>query len=401
MLFWYARLCATMAFQMQSVAVGWQLYDLTRRPLDLGLVGLAYFVPLLSLNLAAGHVADRYDRSLVMRLCQTAEGLATITLALGSQEAWLSRGWIFALIAITGTARAFEFPATQAFLPRVAPPGMLPQAVAAASSATQSAIVLGPALGGLFYAAGPTAVYLACASLFLAAALFNTINRSTAPSNSREPVSLASLFAGIRFVGGRPVILGAISLDLFAVLFGGATALMPIYARDILATGPLGLGILRSMPAIGALAMSVSLMRRPLRRRVGPAMFAAVAVFGVATIVFALSRSLGLSLAALFVLGASDMISVVIRQSLVQLETPDPMRGRVSAINSLFIGTSNQLGEFESGVTAAWFGTVPAAVLGGILTIVIALAWMGFFPELAQRDTLAKDLADASTAKGH
>jgi MFS family permease len=342
------------------------------------------------LNLLAGHVADRYDRALVMRACQAAEALATIALALGSQGAWFSREWILSLIVLTGTARAFEFPATQAFLPSVAPEGMLQQAVAAASSATQSAVILGPALGGLIYIGGATAVYFTCASLFAAAALFNTLNRVAARSNSPEPASLRSMFAGIRFVRNRPVILGAISLDLFAVLLGGATALMPIFARDILHTGPWGLGVLRSMPAVGALTMSLVLMRRPLQRSVGRMMFAAVMVFGVATVVFAVSRSMGLSLVSLFVLGASDMISVVIRQSLVQLGTPDAMRGRVSAINGLFIGASNQLGEFESGLTAAWFGTVPAAVLGGTLTIVIALAWIRFFPQLAQRDTLVR-----------
>jgi MFS family permease len=276
----------------------------------------------------------------------------------------------------------------QALVPGLVPGSLLPRAVAWAASANQTATILGPALGGLLYAAGPAAVYTAATTLFLGASLLVAGIRMQRVPPTREPVSLQSLFAGVAFIRSRPAILGAISLDLFAVLLGGATALLPIYARDLLRTGPWGLGFLRAAPAVGALSMSVVLAHYPLRRRVGRTMFGAVAIFGVATVVFAVSTSLLLSLGALIVLGAADVISVVIRNSLVQIETPDAMRGRVSAVHSMFIGTSNQLGEFESGVTAAVLGVVPAAVLGGVGTIVVSILWWRLFPPLAHIDSL-------------
>jgi MFS family permease len=389
-LFWYARVATIIAFQMVGVAVGWQIYALTNSALYLGLVGLAQFLPMFLLTLVVGHVADRYDRRTVARVCQIVEGAAAGALALGSFGGWQSKESILAIVFAVGAARAFEGPTMHALMPGLVPAPLIPRAAAWSASALQTASILGPALGGMLYAAGPTTVYAVACILFLTASMLVALIRITRVPPSREPLSLRSLFAGITFIRSQPAILGAISLDLFAVLLGGATALLPVYARDILNTGPWGLGLLRSAPAAGALAMSVFLARHPLRRRVGRTMFGAVAIFGVATIVFAVSTSFVLSLGALVVLGAADVFSVVIRQSLVQIETPDEMRGRVSAVNSMFIGTSNQLGEFESGVTAALFGVVPAVLIGGIGTILVVLIWLRLFPELARVDSLER-----------
>ncbi len=373
---------------MQGVAVGWQVYHLTGSAWYLGLVGLAQFLPMFLLTLVVGHVADRYDRRGVARICQLVEGVAAGLLALGSANGWLTEKGILAIVLIAGAARAFEGPTMQALLPGLVPSFLIPRAAAWAASATQTATILGPALGGFLYAAGPAPVYATAGFLFLAASTFISLFHVERKPGRREPVTLRSLFAGIAFIRSRPALLGAISLDLFAVLLGGATALLPIYARDILTTGPWGLGLLRSAPAAGALAMSVFLARHPLRRRVGRTMFTAVTVFGLATVVFAVSTSFLLSLVTLVVLGAADVISVVIRQSRVQIGTPDEMRGRVSAVNSLFIGTSNQLGEFESGATAALFGVVPAVLIGGVGTIIVVIVWMRLFPRLVGVDSL-------------
>jgi len=388
--FWCARVSTMLAFQMQAVAVGWQIYALTNSALYLGFVGLAQFLPMFFLTLAVGHVADRYDRRKVARLCQIVEGIAAIMLAWGSHGGWQSKESILLIMVVVGAAHAFEGPTMQALLPGLVPVPFIPRAAAWSASAMQTASILGPALGGLLYAAGATVVYAVASILFLAASLFLFLVRVERFDKKHEPIGLESMFAGIAFIRSRPDILGAISIDLFAVLLGGATALLPIYARDILMTGPWGLGLLRSAPAIGALVMSLALAGRPLRRRVGRTMFGAVTVFGIATIVFGLSSSFPLSLVSLAVLGAADVISVVIRHSLVQIETPDDMRGRVSAVNSLFIGTSNQLGEFESGVTAAWFGVVPAVLIGGIGTIIVVIMAMRLFPQLAMTDTLVR-----------
>ena len=388
-LFFCARWASITAFQMQGVAVGWQIYAITGSAWYLGLVGLAQFLPMFLLTLVVGHVADRFDRRMIARVCQTVEGLAAGMLAIGSFGGWLGKEWLLVIAFITGAARAFEGPSMQAMVPGLVPPILIPRAVAWSAAALQIASILGPALGGLLYAFGPTTVYVTTSLLFLAAGVFIArTGPAPPPAAGREPVRLASIFAGISFIRHRPVILGAISLDLFAVLLGGATALLPIYARDILVTGPWGLGLLRAAPGIGALAMSFHLARRPLRRRVGRIMFAAVGIFGAATIVFAVSTSFLLSLVTLVILGAADVISVVIRAALVQLQTPDEMRGRVSAVNSMFIGTSNQLGEFESGATAAWFGVVPAVLIGGIGTILVVLLWMRLFPQLLRTETL-------------
>ncbi len=387
-LFWCARVSTTIAFQMLGVAVGWQVYALTNSALYLGLVGLAQFLPMFLLTLAAGHVADRYDRRMVLRLCQTAEGLAAGILAWGSFSGWQSAESILAIVFVVGAARAFEGPTMQALLPQLVSPELIPRAVAWSASAMQTAVIVGPAFGGFLYAAGPATVYGVAGILFVAASAFISLIRVRLLPPKREPVSLQSLFAGVSFIRRQPVILGAISLDLFAVLLGGATALLPVYARDLLMTGPWGLGLLRSAPAAGALVMSVVLARHPLRRRVGRRMFAAVAIFGAATMVFAVSTSFLLSFFTLAILGAADVISVFIRHSLVQIKTPDDTRGRVSAVNSMFIGTSNQLGEFESGVTAAWFGVVPAVMIGGVATLMVAVIWMRLFPELMGTDSL-------------
>ena len=388
MLFWLARVCAMLAHQMLAVGVGWQVYALTGSALDLGLVGLVQFVPAFFLVLVAGYAADHFERRHVLQLCMLGEALAALGLCVGSAGGWIDVRAIFALILVVGVARAFQMPAMQALLPQLVAPSLLARAIAANASASQAAIIVGPALGGLLYVAGPAAVYAASAALFVATGVFvHAIGARRAPAPAHA-AGVTSFLAGIRYIRSRPAILGAISLDMFAVLLGGAAALLPIYARDILHTGPWGLGLLRSSIAVGGLATAWWLAHHPLRGRAGRKMFAGVAVFGVATIVFGLSRSFALSLAALAVLGAADMVSVVVRQSLVQLQTPDEMRGRVSAVNSLFIGASNQLGEFESGVTAAWLGVVPSVVVGGIGTLVVVALWMRLFPALRNVDRL-------------
>ena len=386
--FWLARVFTASGFQMLTVAIGWHLYQLTGNVLDLGLVGLVEFAPRVLFMLHTGHVADRYDRRKVAALCQSLQGLIALALAVGSATDNVTRELIFALAFLLGATRSFEMPATQALLPNVVPPGLFPRAVAASASATQSATIVAPAVGGFLYAFGSLWVYGPTVALYAIACVLTLSLQARSQVVQRGRASIESLLAGIRFIRSRPDILGAISLDLFAVLLGGATALLPVFAKDILLTGPLGLGLLRSAPAVGALAMSLWLARFPFERNVGRTMFTAVGVFGVATIAFGLSTSFWFSLAVLVVLGAADMISMVIRSSFVQLETPDEMRGRVSAVNGLFIGASNQLGEFESGVTAHWFGTVPAVVMGGVGTLVVTGLWIKMFPTLAKRDRL-------------
>ncbi len=383
-----ARVLSLAAFQVASVAVGWQVYALTHSTFQLGMVGLAQFLPVIGLALVSGHVADRHDRRTVARTCQAIEAGVSSLLALASFTGHLDAPRILAAVAVLSGARAFENPAMSALLPGMVGTADFPRAAAVSGSAIQAAIIVGPALGGLLYAAGPTATYGAAAAMFLLASACSTaISRLRQPARP-APASFRSVFSGVAYIRSRPAILGSISLDLFAVLLGGATALLPVYARDILHIGPIGLGSLRAAPAAGALAMSLALSRRPVRRRVGVKMFAAVMIFGAGTIVFAFSTSLAVSFAALLVLGAADVVSVVIRASLVQLGTPDEMRGRVSAVNWIFIGASNQLGELESGVTAALFGTVPAVAAGGVGTILVALLWMRLFPDLRRADRL-------------
>lgn len=387
--FWFCQIQSMSAYQMLNVAIGWQMYDITGSALSLGLVGLAQFIPQLLLTLAAGQAADHFDRRIIARACQMIECAMTAVLAAGSIFHFTDQHLLYLGAFVLGAARAFEMPTLQALLPELVEPGKLPRMLALTASARQSAFILGPALGGVLYMAGAGAVYALCCALFAMAAKAVWGIPKPATVRRREPVSIDSVLGGIRYVRNKPELLGAISLDLFSVLLGGATALLPIFARDILGAGPWGLGILRGAPGVGALAMSLWLAHSPLGGKVGLKMFGAVAMFGLATIVFGFSRSFPLSLAALIVLGASDMISVVIRSSLVQLETPDEMRGRVSAVNSVFIGTSNQLGEFESGVTAALFGTAPSVVIGGMATLLVVALWMKLFPALTNRDRLA------------
>lgn len=390
--FYYAaRITSGFAFQMMSVAIGWQIYSITHRAFDLGLIGLVQFVPSLLLAVPAGHLADQFDRRKVVVLCQIVEGLAIAALAVGSLAHVFHEAAILGVVFVVGIARAFEFPTRQALLPGLVSAQVLPRAMAVSASAGQMAMIVGPALGGFIYIAGPGVVYTVAAVLYGVAVICMANIRYQRPPSKREPPTLKTLFAGFSFIRHRPVVLGAISLDLFAVLLGGATALLPIFARDILHTGPWGLGLLRAAPAAGALLMSLWLANYALKRKVGKIMFASVAGFGIATIVFALSKSLALSMAALAVLGALDMISMVIRSTLVQLETPDAMRGRVSAVNSIFINTSNQLGEFESGMLAAWVGAVGSALIGGIGTLAVVGLWMWWFPALRNREQLQNE----------
>jgi MFS family permease len=389
-LFWCARAAASLALQMQVVAVGWQVYEMTGSALDLGLVGLAQFVPAFLLVLIAGAVADRYDRSRVVRLSQLIEGSAALMLAIGTAYGFLTRDLILALVFVLGAARAFEAPTLQALLPRLVPLPVLPRAVAGSASANQTATIAGPALGGLLYIASPTLVYALCAALFVGAATLISFIRVEQVAPKREKVDIAALFAGIDFIRKNPLILGATSLDMFAVLFAGATALLPIYAKDVFHVGPWGLGLMRAMPAAGALLVAIALARWPLRSRAGRKMYFAVALFGVATMVFAVSTSFPLSLAALFTIGAADMVSVVVRQTLVQLQTPDAMLGRVISVNALFVGTSNQLGEFESGLLAHFTGAVMAVFIGGAATLFVVALWMKLFPQLLNVDDLER-----------
>jgi MFS family permease len=383
-----SRVATTMASQMMMVAVGWQMYELTHNAYDLGLVGLFQFAPSLALILVVGHVADRYDRRRIMAICLTLQMLVTCVLVWGTWAGWVTREAILIASLTLGAIKAFQMPTQQALAPLLVPARLLPQALAMSSAGAQSATIIGPAIGGFLYVGGAGTVYAICGTLFVVAAILITRIRFDHAPVAREPVSMKTLVAGLTFIWGRKEVLGAVSLDLFAVLLGGATALLPIFAKDILHVDAWGMGLLRSAPAVGALIMSVYLSNWPIERRVGKAMFGAVAAYGLATIVFGLSTSFWLSFAALLASGMFDMVSVVIRQSLVQLETPNEMRGRVAAVNSIFIGASNQLGEFESGMTAGWFGAVASVVLGGVGTLLIVAGWMKLFPTLTQRQRL-------------
>lgn len=383
-----SRSFSRFASQIAAVAVGWQIYEMTGSAFQLGMVGLAQFAPMLALVFFAGHIADRYDRRRVVMLCQLLQGVTAILLAWGTYAGWITAPQIFVALVVIGAATAFEAPAGSALLPGVVPEGHLQKATALSTGVFQVAMICGPALGGILYALSPSTPYVLMAMFWIIGALLNLAIKLAREVAVKDPPSLRTLFAGVTFVRSNPNILGTISLDLFAVLLGGATALLPIYARDILQTGPWGLGVMRAAPAVGALLTTIVLTRWSINRRVGMRMFQAVIIFGLATTVFAVSQWLWLSVIALAVLGAADTVSVVIRFSLVQLATPDEMRGRVGAVNYLFINTSNQLGQFESGVTAALFGTVPAALIGGLGTVAIALIWMKLFPTLREMERL-------------
>jgi MFS family permease len=388
--FMSARVLITAAAEMQAVAVGWQIYSLTHRPLDLGLVGLAQFAPGIVLFLIAGHTADRFPRQRILQICYGGFGLCSLLL-LSLTLHGISAVWpIYAVLLFNGVVRAFNGPASQAFMPLLVPPEVFPNAVTWGSSIFQAAMVLGPTLGGAIYgfAGTPIPVYCCSAAACIGALTFMGAIRLQALTRPRQVASVAVILEGIHYIWRNKLILGSISLDLFAVLLGGAVALLPVYAREILHTGAYGLGILRGAPSAGAVLMAIVLVRWPLRRNAGVALFCCVFSFGVFTIAFGLSRSLALSVVALVLVGASDMVSVIIRHTLVQLGTPDEMRGRVSAVNGLFIGASNEIGQFESGLTAQWFGTVPAVVLGGLGTIAIVLLWSWVFPSLRRVDKL-------------
>lgn len=395
-LYQIARFSIVFCTEMQSVAVGWQVYEITKRPLDLGLTGLVQFLPPMFLFLLAGHAADRFDRRKLLTVCYAGYGLSSaLLLAVTLGFKWLNRvetiAPIFAILFFLGVVRSFSMPVSRALLPQLVPEDQFQSAVAWNSGIFQCATILGPALGGLLYAfsRGPALVYgvaLLAAIVSVLTTLGIGLERRPRP---REPFAVQTVLAGFRYIWTHKLVLGSISLDLFAVLLGGAVALLPVYAKEILYTGPWGLGLLRSAPGIGAGVMALLIAFRPIRRRAGATMLFCVAGFGVFTIVFGFSRSLVLSLVSLFFVGAADMVSVVVRGVLIQLDTPDEMRGRVNAVDMIFIGASNELGEFESGLTAQWMGAVPAVVLGGIGTILVTVLWAWWFPELRKADKLA------------
>ena len=378
------RFLSTVAMMVQSVAIGWQIYDMEKTPLALGLVGLCQFAPMFLFTLPAGEMADRFDQRKVLAIALVLQGLCGGLFLVLSILTVKSAVAFYGVLVLFGIGRGFASPSGQSLLPFLVPPRRLARSIALNSSVFTTAVIAGPALGGFLYAYGPKATYTICLVNFLVAAGLTALvgGRRNAKKAGSEMSRLERVKEGVRFVKHRPVIFGAISLDLFAVLLGGATALLPVYAKDILHTGPIGLGLLRSAPAIGAAVVALSLARWPVEQKIGIKMFAAVAIFGIATIVFGVSTNFWLSLGALVVLGASDMISVFVRQSLVSFATPDDMRGRVGAVNMLFIGASNELGEFESGITAAIFGPVLAVVIGGIGTLAVVATWMKLFPPL-------------------
>jgi MFS family permease len=381
-----ARVLGVLAVQMQSVAIGWQVYEKTHNLFYLGMIGLAQFAPFLMLILIAGHAADRYNRRNIITGCIAAQmlcGLLLLTYTYGG----IDSVWpVFAILVLFGSARAFMSPAQQAVLVNMVPPEAFSRAVALNSSSFHVAVILGPTLGGLLYIYGPAVVYTISSTMLLGAVIMMMLTHPAPQATRKEPATWHSVLEGLRFVFSRPIVLGAISLDLFAVLFGGATALLPALAHDVLHVGPQGLGLLRTAPAIGAALCSIALAFSPITRSVGKWMFSGVAVFGVGTIVLGTTGTFIVALIALLLMGAGDMISVYVRHLLVQYETPDEIRGRVSAVNAVFIGASNELGEFESGVTASWFGLTRAVIFGGAATLLVTGLWTRLFPVLTQMD---------------
>jgi MFS family permease len=389
--FLYVRIAASVAQQAQVVAVGWQMYELTNSPFHLGLIGLVQFIPAVGLFVFTGHVADHYDRRWVAAMAQTIEAAAVAGLAFANATNTLAPGLLLTMAFVVGTGRAFEQPSLQSVLPNIVPSELLARAIAGSSSASQTAVIAGPALGGMLVEISPTLVFTVCALLWLSAAvvMLGIAMKAEPPEAKpaeRAPRDLKTLFGGLTFIMHRKAVLGAILLDLFAVVLGNPTAVLPIFARDIYLAGPLAFGVLRAAPAAGAIATALILARWPISDRIGRIMFATVTVYGVATILFALAPDFGLALAALAVVGAADTISVVIRQTMVQLRTPDHMRGRVYAVNSMVTNTSNQLGIFRAGTAAAAFGTVPSVLIGGISTIAIVLISTKIFRELYDAD---------------
>jgi MFS family permease len=390
-LFQGARACAIVAAEAQSIAVAWQVYELTRRPLDLGYVGLAQFLPGILLFLVVGHAADRFDRRAILQVCQVGYFFVATFLWWYSRQPDPSVPIILAVMLAFGVLRAFNGPASQSLTPQIVPIEDFQNAVAWGSSIFMASAIIGPALGGVIYAieGKATLVYVVAMVVFAAALVCTSLMHIRTGRMEQQEMSMGTILAGFKYVWHKKIVLGSISLDLFAVLLGGAVALLPIFANEVLHVGAWGLGVLRSAPALGAALMGGLLAFRPLRKKSGRIMFVCVTIFGAATIAFGLSHSFWISLLALFVVGASDMVSVVIRSTLVQIATPAAMRGRVSAVNLLFIGASNEFGEFESGVTAQWFGAVPAVVVGGIGTLVVVGLWVWLFPELRDVEELS------------
>jgi MFS family permease len=389
-LFQIARFCVVLALEMQSVAVGWQIYEITKRPLDLGLVGLAQFLPGILLFLVSGHVVDRFNRRIVLVMCYCGHVLCSTLLLLVAVRGQRSVAPIYCVLVLIGVVRSFNGPVSRAILPQLVPEVHFPSAVAWASSVFQAGTILGPAIGGVAYAAfhGPSFVYGSAAVVSTIGVLATLRLKSEVKARPREPINLSTVLAGFHYIWREKLILGSISLDLFAVLLGGAVALLPVYAREILLTGPWGLGLLRSAPAVGAASMALFLAYRPMRRKAGQTMLWCVAGFGVFTVIFGISHNLVMSLLALVFVGATDMVSVIVRGTLIQVATPDQMRGRVNAVDMIFIGASNEFGQFESGLTAHWFGTVPAVVLGGLGTLLVTGFWAWLFPELRNANNL-------------
>jgi MFS family permease len=385
-LFWTGRVASSIAYQMLALVIGWQVYELTDSAFDLGLVGLIQFVPAVGLTLLVGHAADRYDRRLLIRGAQSVYVIAALMITAAMLTGMLSRDLLFAAVFLIGCGRIFEATTMSALVPALVPPPLIPRAVAAWTSANQTAIICGPALGGLIYAVQPVLVTALCVVFFATAITLISLVRPRALAEAREPPSFSAVLDGFHYIRTRRRLLGVVTLDLFVVLLGGVTALLPVFARDILEVGPIGLGLLRSAPAAGALLTAIVLSRHPIERHIGRKMFAVVAIYGMATIVFGLSTWFPLSLLALAALGASDAVSIVVRFSLVQIETPDAMRGRVSAINYLFVGSSNTLGDFEAGAVAAWLGAVTSVIIGGVGSLLIAGTWMLLFPDLRRID---------------
>jgi MFS family permease len=391
-LFLWTRFLGTAANQMLLVGLGWQMYDLTSSAWDLGLVGLFQFIPAVLLTIPAGQLADRVDRRAVLGASLALQAVAALLLGVATWGHWIGRDLILFIGVMLGAARALQAPAQQALVPSLVQPGQLPRAMAMSSASMKMAVIGGPAVGGFVYALGAEALYAACVVMGLVSLGFVATIQHVPVRKSKDPVSWESVFAGVGYIWHHKVVLGAISMDLFAVVLGGATALLPIFARDVLHTGPWGLGLLRSAMGVGGLIMAIWLARHPLDRKVGRTMFACVAVYGLGILAFAFSTEFILSFLALAVSGAADMISIVIRQTLVQLETPDEMRGRVSAVNATFIGASNQLGEFRAGALAEWLGPIGSVVAGAVGTLIVVALWIPMFPALARRDKLVEAL---------
>ncbi|MGE5540302.1 MAG: MFS transporter [Gemmatimonas sp.] len=391
-LYWFSRFLSTVAMQMQAVAVAWQVYEISHDPFDLGMIGLSLFLPAIALVLVTGQVADRYNRKTVIQICLAADVVFAAVLCALAYQGVNSTWPIFAVLVALGVDRAFITPAGQAMMPNLVPEKDLANAVAWQSSSWQVATIGGPAIGGAFLGVGLAFTYISSAALTLIAVLLTALIATREYLSKREPVTWSSVLGGLTYIRAKAVVLGAISLDLFAVVLGGCVALYPIYATDILAVGAEGLGLLRAAPAVGAAACSLWLIARPLKTRPGATMLWAVALFGAATVAFGVSTSFPLSLAALFTMGAADMVSVYVRQTLVQLATPDEMRGRVSAVSSVFITTSNEFGDFRAGMVASVIGAVPAVVIGGLATVAVTGLWARMFPELRRVERIDRKM---------